>query len=98
MVAERIREYELVMVLSPEATEEEVSATVETVHGLISGEGGTVGEHEIWGLRRLAFPVMKFREGNYVLTHFESSPAAIDELKRNLKASQDIIRFLVTRK
>ena len=98
MVAERTRQYELVMILSPESTEEEVSGTVENVHGYISDGGGTVGEHETWGLRRLAYPLRKFREGNYVLTYFESSPAAISELEDNLKASQEIMRFLVTRK
>jgi ribosomal protein S6 len=40
----------------------------------------------------------KFREGNYSLTNFESSPAAIEELENNLQASQDIMRYLVTRK
>ena len=97
LVAERTREYELVIVLSPEATEEEVSTTVEMVDGLIKDRGGTVGEHESWGLRRLAFPVMKFQEGNYALTRFESSPGSLAELERNLNASQDILRFLVTK-
>ena len=98
MVAERTRQYELVMILSPESTEDEVAGTVEGVHGLIAAGGGTVGEHESWGLRRLAYPLRNFREGNYVLTNFESSPAAIQDLEDNLKASQEIMRFLVTRK
>ena len=42
MIAERIREYEVVMILSPEATEEEITATIERVDGLITGGGGTV--------------------------------------------------------
>ena len=98
MVAERTRQYELVMILSPESTEQEAAGTVENVHGLITGGGGTVGEHEMWGLRRLAYPLRNFREGNYVLTNFESSPTAIEGLEDNLKASQEIMRFLVTRK
>ena len=98
MVAERTRQYELVMILSPESTEEEVSGTVENVHGFITDGGGAVSEHETWGLRRLAYPLRKFREGNYALTYFESSPASMQELEDNLKASQDIMRFLVTRK
>ncbi len=98
MVAERTREYELVMILSPESTEDEVSAMVETVHGFITEGGGTIGEHDNWGLRRLAYPLKRFREGNYVLTNFQSSPTAIHELEDNLKASQDVMRYLVTRK
>ena len=97
MIAERIREYEVVMILSPEATEEEIAAAIERVDGLITGDGGTVGEHNNWGLKRLAFPVQKFREGNYVLVKFSMDSSAVTELNRSLKASEDIIRFLVTK-
>jgi len=97
LIAERIREYEVVMILSPEATEEEIAAAIERVDGLITGDGGTVGEHNNWGLKRLAFPVQKFREGNYVLVKFSMDSSAVTELNRSLKASEDIIRFLVTK-
>ncbi len=97
MIAERIREYEVVMILSPEATEEEITATIEHVDGLITGGGGTVGEHNNWGLKRLAFPVQKFREGNYILVKFSMDSSAVTEFNRSLKASEDIIRFLVTK-
>ena len=97
MVAQRTRDYELVMILSPEATEEEVSASVNRVDGLITDGGGSVAEHENWGLRRLAYPVMKSQEGNYVLTRFAATAGALAELNRALKASEDILRFLMTR-
>ena len=97
MVAQQTRDYEMVMILSPEATEEEVSVTVERVHGLVTEAGGSVTEHEVWGLRRLAYPVKKFREGNYVLTKFASEPNAILEFNRSLEASEEILRFLVTK-
>ena len=97
MLAQRTREYEIVMILSPEATEEEIGATVERVDGLITERGGEVAEHALWGLKRLAFPVMKFAEGNYVLTKFSLDASAAPDLTRSLTASQDIIRFLVTK-
>lgn len=97
MVAERMREYEMVMILSPEATQDEVAATVERVDGLISGGGGAVVDHENWGLKRLAYEIKDFNEGNYVLTRFSLGANAVTELNRALNASEDIIRFLVTR-
>ena len=97
MVAQQTRDYELVMVLSPEATEEEMTATVERVHGLVTESGGTVGDHETWGLKKLAFPVRKFKEGNYVLTRFTLGPQELKEFSRALNASEDILRFLVTK-
>ena len=97
MVTQQIRDYELVMVLSPEATEDEVSAIVERVDGVITDRGGSVVEHENWGLRRLAYPVKKLQEGNYVMTRFALGAAAVMELNRVLVASEDILRFLVTK-
>ncbi len=97
MTAERMREYEMVMILSPEATQDEVASTVERVDGLISGGGGAVAEHETWGLKRLAYEIDDFNEGNYVLTRFSLDANGVAELNRTLTASEDIIRFLVTR-
>ncbi len=97
MVAQRTRDYEIVMVLSPEATEEEMGSTVERVHGVITDSGGSVGDHETWGLKKLAYPVRKFLEGNYVLTRFALGPQELRELSRVLNASEDILRFLVTK-
>ena len=96
-MAERTREYELLMILSPEATEEEAAAIVERVTGFITGHGGTVSEQENWGVRRLSFPSSKFMEGNYVLTCFALGPDDVAEFDRSLKASQDILRHLVTK-
>ena len=97
MVAQRVRDYEVVLVLSPEATEDEIAATVERIDKLITDAGGSVAEHDSWGLKRLAYPIMKFNEGNYVLTKFSLDASAVSEFKRSLEAAEDLIRFLVTR-
>ena len=97
MAVERMREYEMVMILSPEATQDELSATVERVDGLIEDGGGAVADHETWGLKRLAYEIDDFNEGNYVLTRFSLDASGVSELNRALTASEDIVRFLVTR-
>ena len=97
MVSERTRDYEMVVILSPEANDDEVTASVERLDALITERGGTVADHENWGLRRLAYPINKFQEGNYLLTRFSVDAGAVIELDRSLEASQDILRHLVTR-
>ena len=97
MVSQRNRDYELVMILSPEANEEEQTATVEKVSGFITERGGTAEEPDIWGLRRFAYPVEEFMEGNYVLTRFSLEASNVMELDRNLRASDDVLRFLLTK-
>ena len=67
------------------------------VDGLISGGGGAIVDHETWGLKRLAYEINDFNEGNYVLTRFSLDASGVAELNRALTASEDIVRFLVTR-
>ena len=97
MVSQRNRDYELVMVLSPEANEEELTATVERVSNFITEHGGTAEEPDNWGLRRLAYAVKEFMEGNYFLTRFSLEASNVAELDRSLGASDDVLRYLVTK-
>ncbi len=97
MVSQRSRDYELVMILSPEANEEELTATVEKVSSFITERGGTAEDPDTWGLRRFAYPVEEFMEGNYVLTRFSLEASNVIELDRNLRASDDVLRFLLTK-
>ena len=97
MVSERIREYELVAILSPEASDEEVGTEIDRLNGFISDRGGNVSDHESWGLRRLAFPIRKFSEGNYVMTKFEMGPQHLIDLSGHLESSENVLRHLVTK-
>ena len=97
MVGERIREYEMMMVISPEGGEDEVSATVERINNVITQRGGNVSEQEILGVRRLAYPIQRFQEGNYVLTKFTLDAKDVIEIERTLTAAQDVLRHLVTK-
>ena len=96
MTTQRPREYELVMILSPEASDDEIAASLERWTSYITDRGGNVAEQEIWGLRRLAYPIRRFIEGNYVLTRFDLDAAHIKELDRAMNASEDLLRHLVT--
>ena len=97
MVAQQTRGYELVMILNPESTEDETAAIVEDVKGIIVESGGSVTNHDILGLRRLPFPVMKVREGNFALINFVSDPSMIANLNKSLVSSEEILRFLLTK-
>ena len=82
------------MIISPEANEAEIDAAGARVAGFIADHGGLVYEQSNWGLRRLAYPIQKFQEGNYVLTRFALEPGDIIELDSSLKASDDVMRYL----
>ena len=97
MVAQRIRQYELVMVLSPEANEDEITGTMELVTKFVTQHGGSVSEEDRWGVRRLSYPIRRFQEGNYTLTRFALDASDAVELERTLTASEDVLRHLVTK-
>ena len=93
-----MREYELVIVISPEVEEEAATGVVERVGKFITDRGGEITNQDNWGTQRLAYPIQDYREGNYVLTQFNSEPAAAKELDDALRAYQEIIRHLVMKR
>ena len=86
----------MVMVLSPEGDEEAVESAVRRVESFVAGVGGAMTERDDWGLRRLAYPIKDFQEGAYVLTRFRIGAGDVSELDRILRASEDVLRHLIT--
>jgi len=93
-----MRRYEVVFVLAPTLTEEEVDSQVDTFAKAAQEMGAEVANIDKWGKRRLAFPVQKHNEGYYtVLTLDEESGRAVAELERRFKVIDAVIRFLSVR-
>ena len=85
------------MVLSPEVDEEGVTGVVDRITEFITGQGGSITRQENWGIRRLAYPIQKFREGNYVLAQMTLEPSVTRELEENIKASGEVLRYLLVK-
>lgn len=92
-----MRDYELVVIISPEVPEEEVPAAIERVGQAIASRGGEVKEVDQWGRRKLAYPIKRCSEGNYVLTQLRLDPARTAELEAGLRLSEEVIRHLLVR-
>jgi len=95
--SEQLRDYELVLVISPEINEEEFEATIDNVSRFVTKNGGTISNIERWGKRRLAYPIIHFVEGSYVLARFKLRPAFGKELEANLRISEEVLRHLLIR-
>ena len=85
------------MVLNPELSDENLSATLEKVSKLVAERGGNVTEVNQWGTRRLAYPIKHFLEGKYVLTYLTFEPALAAELESNLQIWEEVLRYLLVR-
>jgi len=94
---DRMRGYELVFIISPEIADEEVPDTIGRVSELVNKTGGNVTEMSQWGRRKLAYPIRRFSEGNYVLAQLELEPASAKELEANLRLSNEVMRHLLVR-
>jgi len=96
-VGEELVSYELVIVVRPDASKEEVEAVLDSVSGYITGRGGTVTEVERWGKRRLAYPIKHNTQGIYALVRFQLKPEHNRELEANLRISENILRHLLVK-
>jgi small subunit ribosomal protein S6 len=93
-----VRDYELIFIIAPVVEEESIQGVVDNVSTRIQADGGEVTKVDVWGRRRLAYPIQKFTEGTYVLVDAQLKPDALSELERNLKLNTSIIRYLLVRK
>ena len=92
-----LRDYELVLVISPQLDEESFEASIDKYNRLITGKGGNIVDTQRWGKRKLAYPIKHFNEGNYVLLKFKMKPAFSRELEANLRISEEVIRHLLVK-
>ncbi|MCD6436456.1 MAG: 30S ribosomal protein S6 [Clostridiales bacterium] len=89
-----MRNYETMFVLKPNSDEEQRNAIIEKFKNIIN-EGGEIISVDEWGTRKLAYEIQKLKEGYYVLISFKSDSDVINELERNYRISDDVIRFIV---
>jgi small subunit ribosomal protein S6 len=89
--------YELVAIISPEADDDKVSKIVDRLTESINSRGGVVEEIKDWGKRRLAYPVKKFMEADYILARFKLMPKSLRELESEIGTFGDILRYLVVK-
>ena len=90
----QLRDYELVVIISPEV-DEAVDSVIDNVSRFITENGGIVANIDRWGKRRLAYPIKHFMEGNYVLTRFKLGPKLSRELEASLQISEEVLRHLL---
>ena len=89
--------YEVMFIIDPTLEDAVKESTVEAVKGIIAAQG-EVGEVDVWGMRKLAYPIMKKTEGYYVVVEFKGEQTLPKELDRRLKISDNVIRHIIVNK
>ena len=93
----QIQKYEIIFISNPEITDQEIEELVKIVSKEINDLSGTIIKTDIWGLKKLSYPIKKFREGNYVLIEFDILPSSISQLNKTVESNETIIRSLITK-
>ena len=93
-----MRQYETGFVLSPTLSEEETAQFVQQMAEIVAQKKGRMIKQDIWGKRRLAFPIKRFQEGVYVFFTYDGAGDVSAELERRFKQTDGVIRFMTVLK
>ncbi|PHS37697.1 MAG: 30S ribosomal protein S6 [Sulfurovum sp.] len=89
--------YETLFVIKPTLTEEEIAAEIAKIKDILTKEGAELLATNDMGMRRLAYPVEKNDRGYYTVLFYKGEGSVINELERNLKISEEVIKFLTVK-
>ncbi len=89
-----MRRYETIFILRPDLGEAAQKETIKRFEGIIASSGGDLVETDEWGFRELAYRIGGERRGYYVRLDYGGTGAAMNEVERNLKLSDSVLRYL----
>ncbi|NLJ72883.1 MAG: 30S ribosomal protein S6 [Syntrophomonadaceae bacterium] len=93
-----MRTYELMFILKPDLTEEDLAETKERLKQIIADFAGEfVNEADGWGKKRLAYSIEDYTEGVYSLWYFKGQPETAQEIDRVIKLSDKFLRHIIIR-
>jgi small subunit ribosomal protein S6 len=91
-----MRDYEVALIVRPDLDDAGFKEMVEKVKSWITEAGGQVAKVDAWGKRKLAYPIRKQTEGQYVFMKTQMEPVYCAQLERNLRLQEPVMRFLIT--
>ncbi len=89
-----MRHYELLIVLKPTLTEEEVNTKFNFVKEVLEKNKAQIAYIDNIGIRKLAYEIQKCERGHYFVIYYKADPSVINEILRNVRLTEEIIRFL----
>ncbi|MCI9607599.1 MAG: 30S ribosomal protein S6 [Muribaculaceae bacterium] len=89
--------YETVFILTPVLSDAQMKEAVEKFATVLTDNGATIVNQELWGLRKLAYPIEKKSTGFYALIEFDGEPSIVKKLETAYRRDERVIRFLTFR-
>ena len=92
-----MNQYETVFILTPVLSDDQMKEAVEKFKGVLTKEGAEIINEELWGLKKLAYPIEKKSTGFYVMLEFKAEPETIKTLEVSFRRDEKVIRFLTVK-
>ena len=89
--------YENVFIARQDISPAQVDTLAEVFEKVITDTGGSIAKRENWGLRTMAYKISKNRKGHYVLLNIDAPPSALQEMERQMRINEDVLRYLTIR-
>jgi small subunit ribosomal protein S6 len=89
--------YEHVYLARQDLSTQQVEELTATLSGVITAQGGKVTKSEYWGLKSLSYRIAKNRKAHLTLLNVDAPPAALSEVERQERISEDVLRYLTIR-
>ena len=92
-----MRRYETICIITPNANEDDITAIIDRTNGVIEQFGGSIIQIDRWGLKKLAYLIMKENQGYYVYSEYAGSPEAVDELERLFRIDEKVFKYMTVK-
>ena len=89
-----MNQYETVFILTPVLSDDQMKEAVEKFKGILTKNGAEIINEELWGMKKLAYPIEKKSTGFYVLVEFKAEPTVIKTLEVNYRRDERVIRYI----
>jgi small subunit ribosomal protein S6 len=89
--------YESVFIARQDISPAQAEALADTFTSILKERGGDVTKREYWGLRSISYRIKKNRKGHYILLNVDAPPPAVQEMERNMRLNEDVLRFMTVR-
>jgi small subunit ribosomal protein S6 len=89
--------YEHVFLARQDTSAQQVEELTAQLKGIVEGLGGKIAKTEYWGVKSLSFRMNKNRKAHFTLMNLDAPPAAINEIERQERLNEDVLRFMTVR-
>jgi small subunit ribosomal protein S6 len=94
--ADDIKKYELMVIINPDIGENAAKTRLNEIKKLITSEDGEIFFEDVWGLRDMAYPIKRHRQGYYVVLDFIVDPQKLKEMDHTLRIDPEVVRHMIT--